>query len=112
MSRLILPRRNSSTDRITHKLIAQTAKELAGAYYEIKAGESNEFYKMWPNQRHFISRRFRTFIPTAREVLVSMLAGNYPDAMKEEIFEALQKDAALNPSRAHAEEAVRQEKAN
>lgn len=77
--------------RIVHKLVKKTAKEFAGAYYEIAASHDNEFYRRFPSQKQFVQARWKHFIVTAREVLTTMLSmKSTPDAEKVEIYEALQ----------------------
>jgi hypothetical protein len=107
------PRLRGSHQRVTHNRIADVARGLAGAYYEEAASNSDIFYREWPSQAEFIRRRFRSFIPTARDILIDMLTmPQFPDAMKEEIMEALKKDAAANPPHEHAVKAIREEKLN
>lgn len=105
-------RRPQIAQRVTHELIAKTAQEIAGAFYEDAAGASPVFYKEWPDVNEFIKRRWRTFIPGARDSLTTMLAGDYPAEVKERIFDALGKDAVLNPPHAHALAAVNGTKLN
>lgn len=94
-------RRKPVKQRCTHHLIASTAQEIAGAFYE-EAASNDVFYKEWPDINEFIRRRWKTFIPGARDALLTMLAGNYPPEVKEQIFDAIGKDAVLNPPYAHA----------
>jgi hypothetical protein len=82
--------------RMVHATLAKTAKEMAGAYYEIAASKDNAFYRAWPNQGGFIQQNWRHFVMTAREVLTEMLRRNTcSDHMKAEIYDALLLDAQL-----------------
>jgi hypothetical protein len=81
---------------MVHVLIQKTAKEIAGAYYEIAAGRDNQFYREWPNQNVFIRRNWKNFIMETRRILASMLGrAGYPEVLKNEIFEALMLDSEL-----------------
>lgn len=89
MARLLTPQVTA------HPLIAETAKELAGAYYEDFARD-NLFYKMYPNQRMFIRREAIRFIQLARETLGKLCGTkNISDEQKEDILEALALDSSL-----------------
>lgn len=82
--------------RMVHTLIEKTAKEMAGAYYEIAASKDNVFYRDWPVQRNFIRRNWRHFVLAARQTLTDMLARpNYPEATKRQIYNALILDSGL-----------------
>jgi hypothetical protein len=85
----------STNQKFAHKLLVETAKEFAGAFYE-EAAQDNEFYKFYPNQRFFIRREHKRFIEAARLQLSKMLGmSTTPEWQKEEIFEALIKHAAM-----------------
>lgn len=82
--------------RMVHKTIMKTAKEMAGAYYEIAASRDNGFYRAYPNQGGFIQQNWKNFVMTAREVLASMLSQpGTSDHMKNEIYDALMLDSEL-----------------
>lgn len=74
-----------------HNLIAKTAKEMAAEWYE-SAAHDNAFYRAFPSRRNFVRAMWSAFAPQARAILASMLAGDYPQSMKDEIYEALQLD--------------------
>lgn len=87
---------------VVHNLVAETAKEMARAIYEVAATESNEFYKTWPSMEGFVRARWHSFIQPARTHLAELL---HPDrhsmttpAMRDEIHDALLKQAAVNPA--------------
>jgi len=84
---------------IAHKLVMRTAREMAGAVYEVCARD-NAWYKLNPSQPHFINVTWPKLIPQARATLARMLAMNYPESLKAEIADALIKDAELAPLRA------------
>lgn len=81
-----------------HWLIAKNAREFAAAFYEQNAID-NAFYKAHPEQKEFVSMHWGKFVESARTILAKMLAGNYPESMKEQIFEALELDAPLAEGR-------------
>lgn len=78
-----------------HELLAATAKEFAGAFYE-EAAHDNEFYKFYPTQKRFIKREWHRFVESARMQLSKMLGmSQVSEFQKEQIFDALVKHAAL-----------------
>lgn len=78
-----------------HYLIWKTATELAGQHYE-KAAHDDVFYHYYPTEKFFLTRETHQFITMAKSILVSMLGRpDICDAMKEEIFDALLKNASL-----------------
>jgi hypothetical protein len=82
--------------RMVHKTIMKTAKEIAGAYYEIAASRDNRFYRAYPNQGGFIQQNWKNFVMTAREILTGMLSRpGISEHMKNEIYDALLLDAEL-----------------
>lgn len=86
----------STNQKFTHKLIAATAREFAGAFYEEAASNDNDFYKYYPNQRFFIRREWKRFVEVARKQLTAMLGmSTTPEWQKEEIFEALIKHSEM-----------------
>lgn len=80
--------------KTVHRLIAETAKEIAAAAYEDLVRD-DMFYRAWPRQRHFVIKKWATFIPAARDSLIEILKGNHPQPMKDEIMEALLLDRSL-----------------
>lgn len=87
---------------VVHELVAETAKGMAAAVYEVCATESDAFYKMWPSIEVFIARRWHSFIQPARVQLAELLnadrASLTTEAQKREIYEALLLNAAVNPA--------------
>lgn len=80
----------------THTLIASTARELSGAYYEAAADRSNAFYREFPVAQVFVAKEWPRFLPTAREILVDMLASSITtDHVKTEIYHALQHERGI-----------------
>lgn len=87
-----------------HHLIVDTAKEMAGALYEDLA-KDNVWYKQWraahpgmnePRlQYRFIVAMRPKLIQQARTTLTKMLKGSYPQVLKDQIADALIKDASL-----------------
>lgn len=78
-----------------HFLIKKTAVELAGQHYD-KAAHDNVFYHYYPTEKFFIQHEWHQFITMAKSILTSMLGRHdICEAMKEEIFDALIKNASL-----------------
>lgn len=79
-----------------HKLIAETAKEMAGAEYEDAAGSDDQFYKAYSSQKQFIRRHWKNYVGVARKVLTQMLAMDHvSEILKDEIADALIKDREI-----------------
>lgn len=83
-----------SDQRMVHKLVRSTAKEMAATFYEY-AAHDDIFYKYYPNMGFFVQREWQKFVFTAKQVLTDMLKGNYPETYKAQIYEALLDDATL-----------------
>lgn len=99
--RLIVPKGSVKARGVVHKLVAETAKGMAGAVYDALCTKSNGFYAKWPNEQEFIDRRWHSFIQPARETLAEMLG--MPDSVvtpdqKAEIHQALLLNAAAAPA--------------
>lgn len=85
----------SAHKKFAHELVASTAKEMAGCWYEF-AAHDNEFYKFYPKQKVFIDREWKRFIDAAKQQLALMLGRtDVPEWQKEQIFDALVKHASL-----------------
>lgn len=81
--------------KLAHEMVAETAKEMAGAWYE-EAAHDNEFYKFYPKQKMFINREWHRFIPAAKNTLAIMLGReSTPEWQKDAIADALIKHASL-----------------
>lgn len=97
---------------VVHHQIADTAKGLAGEFWEqmatgtkgrgglrLKAVRgANRFYKQWPNRETFVGLKWPDFIDTARQAL-QLLLGNpsTPEAVKADIHHVLLLDGTVNP---------------
>lgn len=80
---------SKTNQKMAHELVAETAKQMAGAFYEL-AASNNDFYKHYPNQQMFIGREYKRFIEVAKRHLSGMLGlVETPEYQKEIIFEAL-----------------------
>lgn len=85
--------------RMVHKRIRQTAKELAGCYYEF-AAHDNQFYAFYPNRGFFINREWPKFVLVAKQTLTDCLRSSIlTDKDKGEIYDALIADSTLPYSR-------------
>ncbi len=89
---------------VVHELVATTAKEMCRTFYE-EAAHDNDFYKTWPTSDDFLYRRWQSFIQPAREKLAMLLHEDMKSLTTEDqraiIFEALLKNAAVNPAINH-----------
>lgn len=84
---------------MTHKLLADTAKGMAGAHYGDLA-RNNRFYKAWPEEAAFVRRNWTLYLDVARQTLVGMLGDpKRSDHEKELIADAILRDGAINPKR-------------
>lgn len=80
-----------------HKIVAKTAKEFAGQFYEIAASQSNEFRKAYPSLKAFQTMQWHLFIEAARAGLELMLQSpDVPEGNKVQIRDALVKDQILD----------------
>jgi len=61
-----------SSQKICHRLVADTAKEITYAAYEILAHDDT-FYKAWPRANRFVAKQWKNFIGHARASLAMML---------------------------------------
>lgn len=85
----------STNQKFAHKLLAETAKDMAAAFYE-ELAHDNEFYKFYPAQLNFIKYEWHRFVEPARQTLSRMLGmSTTPEWQKEQIFEALIQHASL-----------------
>ena len=82
-----------------HQLIADTAKSLARSLYEKMASRSNEFFKEVPSEELFVAKVWPGLVEDARSTLIDMLAGNYPEELKEQIHKAIVLDNTLTRGR-------------
>lgn len=92
-------KRRKGDHRMVHHLIADTAKKLAGTYYEYAASNGkhgNDFYASFPDQETFIKDQWPNFILETKSVLTTMLTDPAtPDAQKQDIYHALVLDGVL-----------------
>jgi len=78
--------------------IVETAKQLAGAWYENGVNEwgehpSKRFYQVWPDVKKFIGMNWPKYLEAARQYHIELLKAPdsaVPPHIKEEIFEDLQ----------------------
>lgn len=78
-----------------HFLIRDTAKEMAGHYYEQSAKDPT-FFKVHPNEKVFIKDNWGCFLTPARTALQMMLEQpDVPEGNKVQIRDALVKDGVL-----------------
>lgn len=84
-----------------HHQVADVAKGIAGEIYERFASASDAFYQANPDADTYVAQNWPLYCEAARATLTSMLAGNYPEVLKEQIFQALVLDNDLRPTRQH-----------
>lgn len=85
-----------------HKLIAHTAKEIAGNLYEDMARDNNWYNgakDVGIDQREFISQVWPQLIEEARHTLTRLLTTPIAESLKEVISDALIKDNMLREGR-------------
>lgn len=82
---------------IVHKLIMEAAKGIAAEAYETMAHD-NAFFQEWPKRRPFVQRNWPMFVEHARQSMLTILSGDYPEAMKQPIYEALIIDGSFRTS--------------
>lgn len=93
------------TGRIAcHKLVAETAQEMARHLYELNA-INNEFFARWPKRRAFVNVMWPSLIDQARATLAAMLQSELGDSLKKDIHEALLLDHSLRAMTGHAAQA-------
>lgn len=84
---------------VVHKMIADTAKGMAEAHYELLA-KQNAFYRRYPDVTVFVHSCWPHYIHVARQTLTGMLGSpQYSEEMKAEIADALMRDGAVNPKK-------------
>ena len=91
-----------------HKMVAEVAKASAHELYDKLMGD-NLYYDEWKRQnpecspkeleRRFVAKNWGKCLDFARATLAAMLRGPYPDVLKEDILDALSKDASLRRGR-------------
>lgn len=82
-----------------HKLVAKTAMEMAQEIYEKNAGRSNEFYKEYADMDAYVRECWPLYLDAARATLSKLLTTNMDESLKNEIYEALIRDASLRRGR-------------
>lgn len=82
-----------------HKLVAKTAMEMANEVYEKSAGRNNAFYEKYPDREEYVKECWALYLDAARTTLAELLATNIAEALKEQIHDALIKDATLRRGR-------------
>jgi hypothetical protein len=82
-----------------HKLIAKTAMEMANEVYEKNALRDNDFYAKYPDREAYVSSCWALYLDAARTTLAQLLTTNMEESLKEQIHDALIKDATLRRGR-------------
>lgn len=94
------------TQKACHKMVAAVAKAAAGELYDTVMGD-NEVFSAWKRQNpgatpkqlelRFIAKNWSKCLPFARATLATMLNGPLEEHLKDQIVDALSKDASLRP---------------
>jgi hypothetical protein len=82
-----------------HKLVAETAKEMAAATYEFLAKRSDAWYGQNLSQDKWVKRAWPLYIEEARRTLAGLLATAIAPELKDEIHDAIIKDGSLRRGR-------------
>jgi hypothetical protein len=82
-----------------HRLVAKTAMEMAQEVYEKNAGKSNDFYAKYPDRLAYVKECWALYLDAARTTLAQLLSTNIDDVLKDQIHDALIKDATLRRGR-------------
>lgn len=82
-----------------HRLVAKTAMEMAQEVYEKNAGRSNDFYAKYPDRKAYVKEAWALYLDAARTTLAQLLSTNMDDELKNQIHDALIKDATLRRGR-------------
>lgn len=95
--------------QIVHKLVAKTAKDIAGEVWEA-CSSNDRFHATYPKCRPFVAKWWREFIADARKALTVMLSAELPGStpeliqyrysqhVRDEIFEALLAEGEMKTS--------------
>jgi hypothetical protein len=73
--------------------------EMAQEVYEKNASRSNEFYEKYPDREAYVSSCWALYLDAARTTLAQLLTTNMEESLKEQIHEALIRDATLRRGR-------------
>jgi len=73
--------------------------EMAQEVYEKNAGRSNEFYEQYPDRESYVSSCWALYLDAARATLTQLLTTNMDEVLKDQIYDALVKDATLRRGR-------------
>ena len=85
--------------KVVHNLLAETAKAIAHEAYESLAHD-NAFYAEWPTVDAYVARNWTLHLPEVRAQFVKILSGDYPEEMKQPIYEAMCIDGSQRLNRA------------
>ena len=84
--------------KVVHNLLAETAKAIAHEAYESLAHD-NAFYAEWPTVDAYVARNWQLHLPEVRAQFVKILQGDYPESMKDPIYEAMCIDGSMRLNR-------------
>jgi len=73
--------------------------EMAQEVYEKNAGKSNDFYEKYPDREAYVSSCWALYLDAARATLTQLLTTNMDEVLKDQIHEALVRDATLRRGR-------------
>ena len=82
-----------------HKMVAETAQKMAQEVYEGWASKSNEFYHEHRSLEEYVKQCWPLYMDAARATLAQLLTTNIADTLKDQIHDALIRDATLRRGR-------------
>lgn len=82
-----------------HKMVAETAQKMAEEVYESWASKSDEFYKEHSDLKSYVASCWPLYMDAARATLAQLLTTNIADTLKDQIHDALIRDATLRRGR-------------
>jgi hypothetical protein len=82
-----------------HKMVVDTAREMAAVMYQEMAVASNQWYAMFKDQDAYVEASWPLFLESARTTLAKLLTTNISENLKTQIHEALCMDNALRNGR-------------
>jgi len=82
-----------------HKMVAETAQKMAEEVYESWASKSDQFYAEHRDLNTYVKSCWPLYLDAARATLAQLLTTNIADTLKDQIHDALVKDATLRRGR-------------
>jgi hypothetical protein len=80
-------------------MVAETAQKMAEEVYESWASKSDQFYAENRDLKTYVSSCWPLYLDAARATLAQLLTTNIADTLKDQIHDALIRDATLRRGR-------------